>query len=311
MTIDPGPSQTPPRDELAPVSDRPERRHRIKQLEVMVADVINETPDTTTLVLFTGNDRLEYEAGHFLTVDPHQFDALERFTAFLEDVKGRREPPRAYSMSSAPHERYLAFTVKEERYVSGVTRYPPLLSPLLVKRTPRGTRMVVTGFTGPYTLPADAESRARTLVHVCAGSGIVPNFSILKHALAERPGLEHVLVYSNRTWDDVIFRRELAELAEHHSGRLRMVHSLTRESDAGRFGAGVRRGRVDAALLREAIPDPSASLVLVCGPAVSPWEKQAAREKGTEPAPRFMESVLLALAELGVPKDRVLRESYG
>jgi ferredoxin-NADP reductase len=311
VTTEPGPARPLRRDELAPVSDRPERRHRIKQLEVMVADVITETPDTTTLVLFTGNDRLEYEAGHFLTVDPHQFDALERFTAFLEDVKGRREPPRAYSLSSAPHERHLAFTVKEERYVSGVTRYPPLLSPLLVKRTPRGTRMVVTGFTGPYTLPADAESRAKTVVHVCAGSGIVPNFSILKHALAERPRLEHVLVYSNRTWEDVIFRRELDELAGSYAGRLRIVHSLTREGDAGRFGPGVRPGRVNAALLREAIPDPSACLVLVCGPAVSPWEKQAAREKGAEPAPRFMESVLLVLAELGVPKDRVLRESYG
>src|ERR1041384_7995848 len=89
-------------------------RRRIKELEVMVADVIVETPDTATLVLFTGNDRLEYAAGHFLTIDPHQFEALERFIAFLEDLKGKKEPPRAYSMSSAPHERYLAITVKEE-----------------------------------------------------------------------------------------------------------------------------------------------------------------------------------------------------
>ena len=57
---------------------------RIKELEKMVADVVVETPDTTTLVLFTGNDRLEYRAGHFLTIDPHQFEALERFLAFLE-----------------------------------------------------------------------------------------------------------------------------------------------------------------------------------------------------------------------------------
>jgi ferredoxin-NADP reductase len=78
---------------------------RIKELEVMVADVVIETPDTTTLVLFTGNDRLDYRAGHFLTIDPHQFEALERFTAFLEDLKGKRELPRAYSMCSAPHER--------------------------------------------------------------------------------------------------------------------------------------------------------------------------------------------------------------
>src|SRR5262249_28588506 len=92
-------------------------KRRIQQPQSLVADVIVETPDTATLVLFTGNDRLEYSAGHFLTIDPHQFEALERFTAFLEDLKGQREPPRAYSMCSAPHERYLAVTVKEERYV--------------------------------------------------------------------------------------------------------------------------------------------------------------------------------------------------
>ena len=105
--------------EAAPV------RTRIKELEVMVADVVPETHDTVTLVLFTGNDRLDYKAGHFLTIDPHQFEALERFTAFLEDLKARKEPPRAYSMVSAPHERYLAVTVKEERYASGQTKYPP------------------------------------------------------------------------------------------------------------------------------------------------------------------------------------------
>src|SRR5204862_344859 len=120
---------------------------RIKELEVMVADVIVETADTSTLVLFTGNDRLEYLAGHFLTIDPHQFEALERFTSFLEDLKGRREPPRAYSMCSAPHERYLAVTVTEERYVSGLTKFPPLLPRLLTKRTTRGTRLVGPGIS--------------------------------------------------------------------------------------------------------------------------------------------------------------------
>ena len=85
-------------------------RKRIKELEVMVADTVQETEDTSTLLLFTGNDRLEYQAGHFLTIDPHQFDALGRFISFFEDVKGRKEPARAYSMSSAPHERFLAIT---------------------------------------------------------------------------------------------------------------------------------------------------------------------------------------------------------
>src|SRR5213592_2829224 len=170
---------------------------RIKELEVMVADVIIETPDTATLVLFTGNDRLDYSAGHFLTIDPHQFAALERFTAFLEDLKGRREPPCAYSMSSAPHEKYLAVTIKEERYTSGATKYPPLLSPLLVKNIVRGMRLVITGFTGPYTLPEEVESKTDHLVHLCAGSGSVPNFATLKHALRSHPKIRHTFIYSN------------------------------------------------------------------------------------------------------------------
>src|SRR5437764_8871395 len=195
---------------------------RIKELEVMVADVVVETPDTATLVFFTGNDHLEYSAGHFLTIDPHQFEALERFIAFLEDLKGRREPPRAYSMSSAPHERYLAVTVKEERYVSGQTKYPPLLSPMLVKRTTRGMRLNVTGFTGPYTLPDDIETKTDHLVHVCAGSGSVPNFAMLKHALLVHANLKHTFVYSNKTWDDIIFRDALQALEKHHPTRLKI-----------------------------------------------------------------------------------------
>lgn len=281
-------------------------RRRIKELEVMVADTVIESPDTTTVVLFAGNDRLDYRPGHFLTIDPHQFESLQRFTAFLEDLKGRREPPRAYSLASAPHEKFLSITVKEERYSSGATKYPPLLSPLLVKGSMRGMRLVVTGFTGPYTLPDGVGDRTDHVVHVCAGSGIVPNFSILKHALREHPGLRHTLVYSNRTWQDVIFRDAIAALAAQHPDRLRVVHTLTRERRED-----VRQGRVDEALLREIIPDPSASLVYACGPAISAWDRKAAREGGPAASPRFLEAALAALCAIGVPEDRISKESYG
>jgi 3-ketosteroid 9alpha-monooxygenase subunit B len=286
-------------------------RRRIKQIEAMVADVIQETPDTNTLLLFTGTDRLDYEAGHFLTVDPHQFEALERFTAYFEDVKGKREPPRAYSMSSAPHEKYLAITVKEERYERGATKFPPLLSPLLVKRTVRGHRLVVTGFTGPYTLPADAESRTDHLVHLVAGSGAVPNFSILKHALTYAPSLHHTFLCSNKTWEDIIFRAPLEELAQRFPENLRVVHTLTREENVFQHGPAYRKGRVTSQLLRELIPDPKACLVYACGPAVGTWDKVAAKARGEEPKPRFMESALAALAEVGVPEGRITTESYG
>jgi ferredoxin-NADP reductase len=284
---------------------------RIKELEVMVADVVVETSDTATLVLFTGNDRLEYRAGHFLTIDPHQFEALQRFTAFLEDLKGRREPPRAYSMCSAPHERYLAVTVKEERYVSGQTKFPPLLSPMLVKRTVRGMRLVVTGFTGPYTLSPDVSAETDHIVHICAGSGSVPNFSMIKHALAHHTALRHTVVYSNKTWNDIIFRDALADLASRHADRLTVIHTLTRESNPAVYGPTVRRGRITIDMLAELIPSPTEPLFYVCGPGISKWDVQAAEQAGTKPAPRFLESVLDELKALGVPATRIRRESYG
>lgn len=286
-------------------------RRRLKELEVMVADVVVEAPDTATLVLFTGNDTLDYQPGHFLTIRPHQFVALDRFIKFFEDHKGKAEPPRAYSLSSAPHERYLAITVKEERYVSGVTRYPPLLSPLLVWRTTRGTRMHVTGFGGPYVLPRDVESRTDHLVHVCAGSGIVPNFAILKHALATGMNLRHTVIYGNKTWRDAIFRRQLEALEAENPGRLRVVHALSREAPGPAWGPNVRRGRVTLELLREHIPDPGAVEVFLCGPGITRFDRDLARVQGEEPKPRFLESSLAALQELGVPRDRIHRESYG
>ena len=277
----------------------------------MVADVIVETPDTSTLVMFTGNDRLNYEAGHFLTIDPHQFEALERFTTFLEDLKGRREPPRAYSMSSAPHERYLAVTVKEERYVSGATAFPPLLSPLLVKRTVRGMRLVVTGFTGPYTLARDVDTQTDHVVHVCAGSGSVPNYSMVKFALAHFPTVRHTFIYSNKTWSDVIYRDALTELAATHPDRLTVIHTLTREEDQAVFGPNVRKGRLDRTLLGEFVPDPTACLAYVCGPGVSKWDVAEAKRSGTRPTPRFLEVAIAELAAIGVPNARIRRESYG
>ena len=277
----------------------------------MVADVVQETPDTVTLILFTGNERLDYRPGHFLTIDPHQFDGLERFVSFLEDLKQRKEPPRAYSMSSAPHEHYLAITVKEERYTSGVSRYPPLLSPLLVKRTPRGTRLIITGFTGPYVLPEDIESKTDHIVHVCAGSGSVPSFAILKHSLVTQQKLRHTFIYSNRTWDDVIFRDQMNALAAAHPDRLTLVHTLTREPNAAALGRTVRFGRVSEELIAEFVPQPAECRFFVCGPAISAWDRSAAKEKGIEPQPRFMESVLTSLRALGVNKNQITRESYG
>lgn len=293
----------------APVKKK--KAKKIKKLEVMVAETIVETSDTTTLLLFSGNDDLEYKAGHFCTIDPHQFEAVARWGTYLEDQKGSKEKARAYSLASSPHEKYLAVTIKEERYISGVTKYPPLLSPLLVHRIPRGFRMEITGFTGPYYLPDDIEDKTDHLIHVCAGSGIVPNWSIIKYALATNMKLRHTLIYGNRTWNDVIYRHALEDLRAQYPDQLKLVHALSREENANSHGPHVHAGRVSEELLRKYIEDPASAHVFACGPALGKWDRVKAKETGVEPSPRFMETTVAALQEMGVPKKQLTTESYG
>lgn len=288
-----------------------EKREKIKELEVMVADVIQETPDTVTLILFTGNDKLNYEPGHFLTISPHQFPALERWVSFLEDQKGKKEPPRAYSITSSPDEKYLAITVKEERYISCVTPFPPLLSPILARRTVRGQRMVITGFTGPFTFNDEVRRDSENVLHICAGSGIVPTYSIIKYDLRYFSKHRHTLIYSNKNFKDIIFYSQLRKLEEEFSERFKVVHTLTRESGNISINGKEKRGRVSKELISEATPDFTSTAVFVCGPDYTVHQRKVAKDKGEELKPSFMGSILSYLDELGVPKNKIKRESYG
>ena len=284
-------------------------RRRVRELEVEVVQARRDTPDTTTLFMSTGDEPIEYEAGHFCTIDPHQFGELEHFTAYLEDQKGQREKPRAYSMASAPHEQHLAITIKEERYESGETPYPPLLSPLLTYYIQEGRRLVISGFTGAYTFPADVYERTDHIVHVCAGSGIVPNRSLIKESLHRGDPLRHTLLFSNKTRGDVIYFEEFEVLRAQYPDQLDVIHCITREDPAGIRGA--RNGRISEELLREVAPDPSKVMAYSCGPGITPYERRAARAKGETPEPRFVENMVALLQEHGVDKKQIRQESWG
>ena len=284
-------------------------KRRVRELEVEVVQARRDTPDTTTLFMSTGDEPIEYEAGHFCTIDPHQFGELEHFTAYLEDQKGQREKPRAYSMASAPHEEHLAITIKEERYESGETPYPPLLSPLLTYYIQEGRRLVISGFTGAYTFPADVCERTGHILHVCAGSGIVPNRSLIKESLHRGDPLRHTLLFSNKTRQDIIYFEEFEVLREQYPDRLDVIHCITREDPAGIRGA--RSGRISEELLREIAPDPSSVLAYSCGPGITPYERRAARAKGETPEPRFVENMVARLQGHGLDKKQIRQESWG
>jgi ferredoxin-NADP reductase len=287
----------------------PPERYQPKTFEVVVTEVIQETPDTVTLVL-DAPEIPPYRAGQFLTIDPHVFPVVAGQVAYVEQLKGgKKELVRAYSMASAPHEP-LAITIKEEPYRPG-DLHAAILSPLLVYGIPVGTRFSVVGFTGPYTLPPDIEQRTDHVVHLVAGSGVVPNYSIVKDALRNHPKLRHTFIDTNKTWGDIIFREGLARLVAEHPDRFRLVHTLTRQSDLTGLPGDVRQGRIGADLLRELVPDSGTAFAYLCGPAIASWDRKKALEEGSTPTPRFLESTIANLQSVGFTPARIKREAYG
>jgi len=210
-----------------------------------VIDVVPETPRTRTLV-FDVPGWPGHRAGQHVDV---------RFTA--EDGY---QTARSYSIASASEDTRLALTI--ERLEDGE------VSTYLADELRPGDKLELRGPIGGYfvwDIPLGGP-----LFLVAGGSGIVPLMAMLRHrntALATNAGarqrLPARLLYSSRRWDEVIYRDELARLAE-KDPTLQVTHTLTREQPEG--WSGFRR-RIDRAMLETvAWPASEQPRVFVCGP---------------------------------------------
>ncbi len=253
---------------MTPVGTAPKLFWRL----ATVIDVVPETSRTRTLVLdvpgWSG-----HRAGQHVDV---------RLTA--EDGY---QAERSYSIASPPEDTRLSLTV--ERLNDGE------VSPYLSDELHAGDTIELRGPIGGYfvwDIPLGGP-----LFLVAGGSGIVPLMAMLRHrnaALAtradDRQRLPARLLYSSRRWDEVIYRDELARLAENDK-TLEVVHTLTRDQPEG--WTGFRR-RIDRAMLEEvAWPASEQPRVFVCGPTP------------------LVESVAGSLVELGHQPALVKTERFG
>ena len=238
-----------------------------------VVDVVPETSETRTLVLDVP-EWPGHRAGQHVDV---------RLTA--EDGY---QAERSYSIASPPEESHLALTV--ERLDDGE------VSPYLSDELHAGDTLELRGPIGGYFVWDVANGGPLFLVG--GGSGIVPLMAMLRHRNAVlanadadvRSRLPARLLYSSRRWDDVIYREELARLAE-SDPTLEVVHTITRNPPDG--WTGFRR-RIDRAMLEKVGWQPSEQpRVFVCGPTP------------------LVESVASALVEIGHQPALVKTERFG
>lgn len=129
------------------------------------------------------------------------------------------------------------------------------------------------------------------LLLVGGGSGIAPLMAIARERSLKAPDVPALLVYSARTWEDMIFRDELAAMQAREPA-FTFVAVTTRgqpqrKTDFGR--------RIDAALLGEILSIWARTPLhaYVCG------------------SNRFVESAASALVDRAVPAARIRTERYG
>jgi ferredoxin-NADP reductase len=188
---------------------------------------------------------------------------------------------RSYSIASPPDEReQVALTV--ERIDTGE------VSPYLVGELAAGDQLEFRGPIGGYFV-WDADVGGPLLL-VAGGSGICPLMAMLRHRAARGSRVPTRLLYSSRTFEDVIYREELDRLAGQKDGP-EVFHTLTRARPAGWTGYS---RRIDREMLAEIAWAPERRpLCFVCGPTP------------------LVEAVAGALVELGSPPDRVKTERFG
>lgn len=303
-------SAPPPPPPPAPVASAAPVR-TIRKYDAVIVDVVRRTHDASSVYFFIG-DMPAYKAGQFLSIDPHQFPELKRWIDYLELLKGKKEPIRSYSLQSAPGEKCVAICTKGEAFDPKVNKYPPLLSPLMASGSLKGREVQISGFTGAYFIPDDIEQQTDTIVHWVAGSGVVPNYGMLKDELrnSKNPRIKHVMFNVNKSVGDIILHEQLRALAKAYPERFTFVNLVTRE-DPSYLGPNYFKGRPSADVVRRYVPNAATARHYACGAAISKYQRQEAKEKGVEPTPRFMESVEGILHELQVPKQFFKKEEFG
>ena len=184
---------------------------------------------------------------------------------------------RPYSISSAPGAPHLDLTVREKP--------GGFVSPWLAHEIAPGAPFESTGPIGHFV--HEPLIHGTDLVFLAGGSGITPFMGMLRDQQARGWPQSVTLLVGSRKPSDVIFGDELKRMARSNDRLKLAVVSEPAPSFRG------RRGFLDADRIRKEVGDVAGQTFYLCGP--NP----------------MLEMCRSALAELGVPRQRICTELFG
>ena len=128
------------------------------------------------------------------------------------------------------------------------------------------------------------------LLLIAGGSGVVPLMSMIRHRAAAGVQNPTALLYSSRSFEDIIYQDELEKLNATNGGP-QIFHTLTRSPPPGWRGYA---RRIDQDMLKEvAGPLGKSAQVYICGPTL------------------LVEAAANGLVKIGIRSDQIRTERFG
>lgn len=155
----------------------------------------------------------------------HEFSFKQGQYLNVRFIIGEEDLRRSYSIVNAPAEGNAELEVLVKHLEGGI------VSTYLNQELKEGDLVDVLAPQGHFYTHYNAANE-KMYVGLAAGSGISPVLSNIKEALYQEPKSKAYLFFSNRSVGDIIFRKQIDELAAQFAGRLTVVYLLSREKHA-------------------------------------------------------------------------------
>lgn len=209
---------------------------KINQIDQLTSNAVNlqiELPNDL-------KNKFSFKAGQYLTLKT--------------DINGE-SVRRAYSISTAPTENHLSVGIKKVRGGK--------FSSFVVDQLKEGDSLEVMTPLGTFFW--EATNKVQHLALFAAGSGITPMMSIAKSVLQSNESSTVLLVFGNKTVEEVMYREELLKLQEGFPNRFHLEFVYSR--------ANVPRtqfGRIDKSVVNHFVKNTYAHInfddYYICGP---------------------------------------------
>ncbi len=223
-----------------------------------------EVADETRLFIFDKPANFNFKAGQYVVI------FLSHLAA--EDTRG---PHRTFSLSSAPYEDEIHFTMRGGE--SGFKKTFWQMKP--------GDQIKITQPVGHFVLPEEGD---KEIVFLVGGIGITPVWSMLKQAAHDGDNRPMTLFYSNRFEKDVAFEKEIKALPLPH---LRYVTVLSKSETPCQVVSD-ERGYICLPMLEKYLENISDKLYYIVG------------------SPEFIIVMEEILTGIGVAKENIKKDPF-